>query len=172
MTNTTLPATTPTTLVADILQPVELVPYFSAVVYTDEALKEAIARNYCEIYIVSKNGLFRRTTLTHGRHVTVPCPVPPAGMNIKLPETIQDTSAFFPAGKVPVNLLDDIVNFFRAVMKAHGSAVEAQAFVLWNPEQGYYIKVPEQTVSGASVEYKWSELLGPTDVIVLDVHSH
>lgn len=158
----------------DFSKPNVILPFFSCVVYSDDALKAAIAENYCEIYIFSKNGLYRRTQLTHGRSVTVPCPALPAGTpTVKLPDTKQDVSGFFPAGKIPKKFLDQIVAFFREVMKENnGVNLEAQAFVIWNPEFGYHIRVPEQTVSGASVSYKWENFVGPNDVVVLDVHSH
>lgn len=158
----------------DFTKPVIIMPYFSCVVYTEEALKEAIEANLCEIYIFSKNGLFRRTQLTHGRHVTVPCPALPAGApQLKMPDTKQDVSGFFPAGKIPRHFLDKIVAFFKAVMKENnGQNLEAQAFVIWNPEMGYHIRIPEQTVSGAAVTYKWENFVGPNDVVVLDMHSH
>lgn len=148
-----------------------LVPHFSCVVYSEDALKQAIEEGYCETYIVSKNGAFRRTNLTHGRSVTVPCPVMPAG--ITLPDCKQDTAGFFPAGKIPIRFLHEITAFFKAVMKEHNNAkLEAMAFVIWNPTLGYHIRIPEQTVSGASVSYNWEGFMGPDDVIVLDIHSH
>lgn len=158
----------------DFSKPVPILPYFSCVVYTEEALKEAVEANLCEIYIFSTNGLFRRTQLTHGRHVTVPCPALPAGApQLKMPDTKQDVSSFFPAGKIPKTFLDQIVAFFKAVMKENnGVNLEAQAFVIWNPEMGYHIRIPEQTVSGSAVSYKWENFVGPNDVVVLDMHSH
>lgn len=146
----------------------EIAPHFSCMVTSDEALKEAIEKGYCETYIISKNGMFLRTQLTHGRSVTVPCHSVP-GMT--LPDVKQDVSSFFPAGKIPVKFLHQIVAFFKGVMKENnGVNLEAQAFCIWNPELGYHIRIPEQTVSGAAVSYKWDNFVGPEDVVVLDMH--
>lgn len=148
-----------------------ILPHFSCVVDTDEDLKQAIEDQYCDTYIVSKNGLFRRSNLTHGRSVTVPCTEIPG--IAKLPDVKQDTASFFPAGKIPIKFLKQIVAFFKAVMAENkGAKLEAMIFVIWNPVLGYHIRVPEQTVSGASVSYNWSGFLGEGDVIVLDMHSH
>lgn len=148
----------------------EILPHFSCMVMNDEDLKAATEQGYCEIYIFSKTGLFRRTQLSHGRSVTIPCPSLPGQA---LPDIKLDVASFFPAGRPPMKMLHQIVNFFREVMKGNnGANLEAQAFILWNPTQGYFIKVPEQTVSAGSVKYKAEDLLGPDDVIVVDVHSH
>lgn len=149
-----------------------ILPHFSCVVYSDDSLKQALAEGYSEIYIFGKNGIFKRTQLTHGRYVVVPCPTLPKEAGT-LPDVKQDVSGFFPDGKIPIKFLNQIVAFFKEVMKENnGQNLEAQAFVMWNPELGYHIRIPEQTVSGASVSYKWENLVGPGDVIVLDMHSH
>lgn len=148
-----------------------VLPHFSCIVSSDEALKQAIEEGYCEIFIISSTGLYKRTGLTHGRSVTVPCATLPG--NLALPKGGQDVSSFFPAGKIPKHFLDKIVSFFKAVMAENkGTNLEAQAFVIWNPELGYHIRIPEQTVSGAAVSYSWENFLGPNDVVVLDMHSH
>lgn len=169
---TTTPAVTPAPVVAEIINGLQvLVPYFSCIAYTEDAVKQAAAEGYCETYIVSTSGLYRRTGLTHGRSVTVPCTALPTGT--KLPACTQDVSKFFPAGKIPKRFLDEIVEFFKAVMVENkGQNLEAMAFVIWNPTLGYHIRIPEQTVSGAAVSYNWVGFMGEGDVIVLDCHSH
>jgi PRTRC genetic system protein A len=148
-----------------------VLPHFSCIVSSDEALKQAEEEGYCEIFIISQTGLFKRTGLTHGRSVTVPCAALPG--NVSLPKSGQDVSKFFPAGKIPKHFLAKIISFFKAVMVENkGTNLEAQAFVIWNPELGYHIRIPEQTVAGASVSYSWENFLGPNDVVVLDMHSH
>ena len=151
-----------------------ILPHFSCYVSSKEALDQAIAENYCEVYIQSKTGLFRRTNLTHGRSVTVPCGALPTGVQVpELPDCKQETASFFPAGKIPIKFLHEIRSFFKAVMAEHkGAKLEAMAFVIWNPLLGYHVRIPEQTVSGAAVSYNWEGFLGPEDVIVLDIHSH
>ncbi len=149
-----------------------ILPYFSCFVKSEEDLKTAIEENYGEIYILSEGGLFLRTNLTHGRSVTTPCTKLPVAMGT-LPKVKQDVSSFFPAGKIPITFLKQIVSFFEAVMAENkGAKLEAMIFVIWNPGLGYHIRVPEQTVSGAAVSYNWAGFLGPEDVIVLDMHSH
>lgn len=152
----------------------DILPHFSCVVDTEEDLKLAISENYCEIYIQAQDGLFKRCGLTHGRSITIPAlSVPGIPSAPPKPKVTQDLSGFMPAGKVPIKFLHQIEAFFREVMKANkGSNLEAQAFVIWNPALGYHIRIPEQTVSGASVSYKWENFIGPDDVVVLDMHSH
>jgi hypothetical protein len=148
-----------------------ILPHFSCVVYSEAALKQAIDEGYCETYIVSEKGTFRRTNLTFGRSVTVPCGDFPK--EAALPKVSQDINSFFPAGKVPVKLLDEIIAFFKQVMVENkGAKLEAMAFVIWNQALGYHIRIPEQTVSAGNVSYSWAGFLGPEDVIVLDIHSH
>lgn len=148
-----------------------IVPYFSCIVDTNEDLAEAITANYADIYIISKQGCFRRTNLTHGRSVTVGCTDMPKEAD--LIDCKQDTASFFPAGKIPIKFLYQIENFFKQVMAEHkGAKLEAMAFVLWNPTQGYHVRIPEQTVSAGAVSYNWAGFMGSDDVIVLDLHSH
>jgi PRTRC genetic system protein A len=148
-----------------------ILPYFSCVVDTKTDLDEAISENFAEIYIISGNGCFRRTNLTHGRSVTVPCPTPPK--EVELMDCKQDTNSFFPAGKIPIKFLHQIEQFFKQVMIEHkGAKLEAMAFVIWNPTQGYHVRIPEQTVSAGAVNYNWAGFLTSEDVIVLDIHSH
>lgn len=148
-----------------------ILPYFSCVVDTQADLDQAITENYADVYIISGNGCFRRTNLTHGRSVTVPCPTPPK--EVELMECKQDTNSFFPAGKIPIKFLHQIEQFFKQVMIEHkGAKLEAMAFVIWNPTLGYHVRVPEQTVSAGQVSYNWAGFLTSEDVIVLDIHSH
>lgn len=149
-----------------------ILPYFSCKVDTQEDLTQAIAENYAEIYILSGNGYFRRTNLTHGRSVTIACATPPK--EIALIDCKQDTASFFPEGKkIPIKFLHQIEQFFKQVMIEHkGAKLEAMAFVIWNPTQGYHVRIPEQTVSAGQVTYNWAGFLSSEDVIVLDIHSH
>ena len=49
--------------------------------------------------------------------------------------------------------------------------MEAHAWILWEPEKGYYISVPKQTVGKASVSFTYDdEVLPPGAVIVVDIH--
>lgn len=79
---------------------------------------------------------------------------------------------FLPDGKVPVQLLDQVKAFFKAVIKKHGTKLEAMIWVLWHPERGYYLHVPTQSVGGASASYDWSDLPADGSLLVVDIHSH
>lgn len=148
-----------------------ILPYFSCEVKTKEDLDQAISENYAEIYILTGNGYFRRTNLTHGRSVTIACPTPPK--ELELLDCKQDTQSFFPAGKIPIKFLHQIEQFFKQVMIEHkGAKLEAMAFVIWNPTLGYHVRIPEQTVSAGAVSYNWEGFMSSDDVIVLDLHSH
>jgi len=69
--------------------------------------------------------------------------------------------------KIPAELFYQIVGFFRK----HDSEVYAQIF--WSREEKkYYVFIPEQCVSQASIEVKNDYVKEQTDLLVLEVHSH
>jgi PRTRC genetic system protein A len=152
----------------------EFAPFLSASCSPDQ-VDDLAAAGYKDLYIVrDDNKVFRRMYLSHGRSVTLESGLP-SGAKIKtLPplevkETVLDT--FFPGGKIPMSFLEDIEAFFREVCQVQGSAVEAHCFILWNDDRGYYIHVPEQSVTGGTVEYSYTDF-PHDDCIVLDIHSH
>jgi len=78
--------------------------------------------------------------------------------------------------KIPASVIDEVLNFFRSVYNEHDSEA---AVLLWynNKQKKWYVEVPEQTVSGASVDYKRDEqesikLQSRNFFIVGTIHSH
>jgi PRTRC genetic system protein A len=84
---------------------------------------------------------------------------------------IEEAMNFLPAGKVPYELYEQILAFFKKVMEVNTSEVEAMIHVLYNPEQGYHLGVPPQKISKASVSYDWNYVPAGTSIVV-DIHSH
>lgn len=84
--------------------------------------------------------------------------------------------------KVPMQLLKDIENFFRAFMiknvtsaagyrPGHGD-YEAMALILYNLDtQQYRVSIPSQKVSKASVTYDIDDK-ADNEIVVVDIHSH
>lgn len=79
-------------------------------------------------------------------------------------------------GRIPTTILDQIVAFFRGVMKKHSNS-EAFCQVYWDKtEDKYIVHVPVQQVSGAAVRYDKTKDLDKTNperyVFVYECHSH
>jgi PRTRC genetic system protein A len=79
-------------------------------------------------------------------------------------------------GKIPQEILNQIVAFFRAVMAKHGGS-EAFCQVYWDlQESKYVVHVPSQVVSGAAVRYDATKNLDKSNperyVFVYECHSH
>ena len=84
--------------------------------------------------------------------------------------------------RVPMQLLKDIENFFRAFMiknvtsaagyrPGHGD-YEAMALILYNLDtQQYRVSIPAQKVSKASVSYDIDDK-ADNEIVVVDIHSH
>lgn len=84
--------------------------------------------------------------------------------------------------RVPMQLLKDIENFFRAFMiknvtsaagyrPGHGD-YEAMALILYNLDtQQYRVSIPTQKVSKASVTYDIDDK-ADNEIVVVDIHSH
>jgi hypothetical protein len=157
-----------------------IAPFVSCAVFHGLPIKEgeksplelAIEANYKEIYVISEGGIFKHHILSPGqngmkRFVQVKVTAVPG---LKMLDAPKPTYNFLPAGKIPTPIFDQIIGFFKSVMKLHGRSLEAMAFVMWTVEQGYFVHIPEQTVSQASVKYDPATL--PAGIIVLDIHSH
>jgi PRTRC genetic system protein A len=155
-----------------------LAPHVSCVV-TETEFEEA-KKTYGNIYVVAKNGqIFRHVRLTKGRHIRVEVTKIP-GLDKPIPELVPNVHEeinFLPNGKIPLNLLDQIVQFFKDVMTIKKADQEAMAHILYNekdkdgPDGGYRIAIPNQVVSKASVKYQHDHIQ-PGDIIALDIHSH
>lgn len=128
----------------------------------------AVSQGYSEIYVVGPSGIVKYHKLRgENRYVTVKVDKIPG--KVAIHELSEDFSGFLPAGPVPLNLLRQIESFFRQVMSNHNDALEAMIWVLYNPEQGYFLHVPEQRISKASVSYDWDSVPSGSSIVV-DIH--
>lgn len=89
---------------------------------------------------------------------------------------IDDAFVHLTYGKIPQNVLDQIIAFFRGVMRKHNNG-EAFCQVYYDKtEEKYIVHVPAQQVSGASVRYDKTKDLDKTSperyVFVYECHSH
>lgn len=158
-------------------------PMTSAIVKEDDYVAGAAA-NLLNLVIVGNDGaLYSRKSFSYGRHVTIKLgQVFPAkvGAVSKIKEGMQYLAHGIP---VPMEMLDQILAFFRKVMtdkiKATASSTigttgsyEAMAHIVWNDEQkAYRIAIPTQRVSQAAVHYDFTHIL-PGEEIIVDIHSH
>jgi PRTRC genetic system protein A len=95
-----------------------------------------------------------------------------------LPATKELPQAFFDLkyGKIPNSILEQILSFFREIMKRYNDA-EAFVQVYWDKQdQKYICHVPKQIISKGSVNYDATENLDITDssryIFVYECHSH
>lgn len=135
-------------------------------------LELAIQNGYQQIFIQTPKGVLKHHVLRPGkdgeaRFIRIPVSEVPG---IKMKDISPDIK-FLPAGKVPMALLNEVKSFFRAVIVAKGTAVEAMIWVLWSQDRGYYLHVPNQVVGHASAKYDWDGLPANSSIIV-DIHSH
>jgi len=144
----------------------------SDVVHPVDPLEEAIQQGYQTIYIIGADGIQKQHMLTPGkdgmrRYVRSKVPsIPGTAM-----KTYSNEANFLPAGKIPLKLLQEVKNFFRRVIIHKKSNVEAMIWILWGPDRGYFLEVPDQTVGGASARYDPSKIPEGCRIIV-DIHSH
>ncbi len=144
----------------------ELIPHISCVA-TESELSDDLKAKYSEIYINAGDGsTYKYMKLKGGRSVTFKVKEIPG---FKPVTVVKEEINFLPAGKVPIQLLYDIIDFFRKVMATSKQEVEAMAHILWNEKDGYHIAVPNQTISKASVSYG-NDHIKRGDIIVLDIH--
>jgi PRTRC genetic system protein A len=153
----------------------DIIPHYSCVV-DKQNFSEAQASGYSEIYIPDIDGKFlKHVKLSGGRHVRIKVDSVPKAISALLEKdpVLSEELNFLPAGKVPKILFDQIVEFFRKVMDLKKADYEAHAWILWHKDRGYFISIPPQSVSKASVRFDYNdESLPPGSVIVVDIHSH
>ena len=153
----------------------ELVPFVSCLCGPDEFAEVLAANTHPEIYVQDGPGYLKHVKLTGNRHVRIKVEkLPAAAAAVLAPlAKVEEELNFLPAGKIPYEFFEQIVEFFRQVSKKMKSDFEAHAWILWTAEKGYFISVPKQSVSKASVSFTYDdESLPPGSVIVLDIHSH
>lgn len=132
-------------------------------------LPAAIEAGYNEIYIMTSGGIIKHHKL-RGQNRFVRLKVEKLPANYKETPVSQNIN-FLPAGKIPIQLFDQVVSFFKQVMEVKKAELEAMIWVCWSQDEGYHLIVPEQRVSKASASYDWASLpAGKT--IVCDIHSH
>jgi len=101
--------------------------------------------------------------------------LPSIGSAVKKKATseISEEVSFLPAGKIPFEYFTQIASFFREVSKKFKSEFEAHAWILYSKDRGYFVSVPEQSVSKATVSFSYDAGTLPKDsIIVVDLHSH
>ena len=152
-----------------------IAPHLSCVVYAPlgentvgSDFDLAVSQGYSEIYVIGPSGIVKYHKLRgEGRYITVKVDKLPG--NVAIHELSEDFSSFLPDGPVPYRLFQQIEAFFRQVMSAHNDALEAMIWVLYSPEHGYYLHVPEQRISKASVSYDWDSVPSGSSIVV-DIH--
>lgn len=151
---------------------VELVPFIACRVQPED-FEDALNSMYSQIYVPTVDGYLKHMKLVGGRHVRIKVDNLPTVKGKKAPPVIQESLNFLPAGKIPYEYFDQIVMFFREVVRLKKMEYEAHAWILWSKEKGYFISIPKQTVSKAAVSFAYDEDALPTgSVIVVDLHSH
>lgn len=146
----------------------EITPHVSCLVEPHEF--EDAVKMYSEVYVPSKNGYLKHVKMRNGRFARIAVGAMPKVQNMV---EVEEELNFLPDGKIPNDFFDQIVNFFREVIKKTKMEYEAQAWILWSKETGYYISIPPQIVSKASVKFEYSkEALPEGHIICVCLHSH
>lgn len=152
----------------------DIIPHVSCIA-TQEEFPEVVKGTYAEIYIPIEDGFLKHIKLSGDRFARLKVKDLPKvpGVEVSLPKPVTEEINFLPGGKIPYSFFEQIVQFFRKVMELKKSDYEAHAWILWSKERGYFISVPKQTVSKASVSFSYDhDGLPPGSVIVVDLHSH
>jgi PRTRC genetic system protein A len=150
----------------------DIITQFISCVVTPNELPAAMEAGYNEIYVMtgSKESPILKHHKLRGQNRYVRLAVDKLPDNYKTTRISQEIN-FLPDGKIPIELFDQVVAFFKQVMEVKKSEVEAMIWICWDAESGYHLIVPDQRVSKASASYDWSSL--PTGkTIVCDIHSH
>lgn len=148
---------------------------------SEEEFLAGEAGDYQTTYIMGADGRrWKHVKLQGGGHFRFEVKSIPGEEPVEAAESqLEGELKFLPDGKIPRILLDQIILFFRQVMSnlggdkasiKHGE-LEAMAHILWHPDRGYYVGIPEQKVSKAMVTYDPRYIASDT-MIVVDIHSH
>jgi len=150
-----------------------ILPGLSCIVSPDN-FERAKAEGFSKIYIVQVDGsiVLHHKLQGEGRFVQLRTDKIP-GYTGELPkvEMLKEAVNFLPAGKIPYELFEKIVSFFRKVSETHKRNLEAMAWIMWSEDRGYFIHIPDQRVGGASASYDWDDVPAGA-AIVVDIHSH
>lgn len=144
--------------------PVKVAAALAAITKVEIGMPESFSHPIT--YSVVGNGIFRIQTTALGMMIAKVEGLPT--VNTKL------TSGFYLGiPKIPFQIVAQVYGFFRDVCKKAKKPSEAYAQV-WYSRSGnlFFIQVPEQDVSGASVHHKGRS--NPTEdlIHVADIHSH
>lgn len=144
-----------------------LVPGVSCLCSPNE-LERAKTEGFKQIYMMTVNGMFKHHILRGDNRFI--CTQVKEIPGYTIPE-VKPEIRFLPAGRIDMELWKQIVAFFKQVMVVKNSDVEAMIWILWSQAQGYFLHVPKQTISKASVRYEWDDVPDGASIIV-DIHSH
>jgi hypothetical protein len=153
-----------------------LVPHISCVITAEQnptaqqELDNALSEGYVHIYITTPGKILKHHKLS-GEDRFIRLRVDSIPGYTEETAVFSEGLKFLPAGKIPFDLYKKILGFFKEVIKVKKSNLEAMIWVLWEQDKGYYLHVPNQSVSKASATYDWSDIPGGA-TLVLDVHSH
>lgn len=117
-------------------------------------------------FVVAGNGVFKVQQTVLGRTITKLEGLPTVAAKL-------EPGFHLTVPKIPFSVINQVVAFFKAVCKKAGNPVEAYCQVWYSTEANlFFLQVPEQKVSGGSVEHKGDSR--PTDKLihVADIHSH
>lgn len=150
-----------------------ILPGLSCVVSPDE-MESALAQGYSKIYVIQSDGsiMLHHKLQGDSRYIRLKVDKIP-GYTAEIPKVdlMKEVVNFLPDGKVPYALFEQILAFFRKVSATHKRNLEAMAWIMWSQERGYFIHIPDQRVSAASVSYDWDNIPAGS-IIVVDIHSH
>ena len=156
---------------------IELVPFLKALITEDAFIVGGDVLQNPELYVLGNDGtLYQYYQFSLGRSAMVEIaktPIRSGATSIK-----PYVNALVDGKKIPVQMLDDIVEFFKRVMKMTGTngtghgEYEAMAHIVWNKTtKSYRVAIPKQKVAKATVTYTWDHVKEDEEVI-LDIHSH
>lgn len=157
----------------------DLVPFMSALVTEDAFFAGGDVLQNPEVYVLGNDGaLYQFHQFSLGRSAMTKISDTPIRTNGGKSLLKPYMKPLVGDKKIPLEMLNDIVEFFRQVMKmttssgfGHGD-YEAMAHIVWNKtKEEYRVAIPKQKVAKASVTYNWDHVAADEEVI-LDIHSH
>ena len=130
-----------------------------------DSVEEAVASGKTIVFVPSDDGrVYEVRSNKIGVFIT-------AAEKVSLMKKVR--AGFIPAlPKIPYSILSEILAFFKSYV-TKDSEFEALAYIYWSFEdEKYYVHVPKQQVSKASVDSNLPELDEEKFVLVMEIHSH
>lgn len=157
----------------------ELAPYMSSLITEEAFFVGGDVLENPEVYVLGNDGtLYQFHKFSLGRSAMTEIaktPIRVSGGKSLLKPYLRP---LVDQKKIPLEMLDNIVEFFKAVMKMTGTSgkghgeYEAMAHIVWNKtKEEYRVAIPKQKVAKATVTYNWDHVAADEEVI-LDIHSH